>query len=71
MELTTDAMATALQVREDEGVLYGEFAHKGMGQGLFRTFSYVGETQDAFGGSQTGKKGGFTRLICIYMCVCV
>ena len=57
MEVTTDAMATAVRVREDEDVLYGEFAHKGMGQGLFRTFSYVGETQDAFGEQTTCCEG--------------
>ena len=49
MEVTTNMLAAAVQVRQDEGVLYGEFAHKGMGQGLFRPFTYVGETQDAFG----------------------
>jgi len=48
MEVTTDAMAAAVEVRKDEGVLYGQRAHKGMSQGLFKTFSYVGETQDAF-----------------------
>jgi hypothetical protein len=50
-EVTTDTLAAAVQVRADEDVLYGELAHKGMGQGLFLPFTYVGETQDAFGES--------------------
>jgi hypothetical protein len=53
MEVTTNTLAAAVQVRQDEDVLYSELAHKGMGQGLFKTFSYVGETQDAFGESHT------------------
>lgn len=48
MEVTTDTLAAAVQVRADEDVLYSELAHKGMGQGLFKAFTYVGETQDAF-----------------------
>jgi hypothetical protein len=66
MEVTTNTMATAVQVRQDEDVLYREFAHKGMGQGLFKLFSYVGETQDAFGESNCvlGKK---IILICAHL----
>lgn len=58
MEVITDALASAVQVRADENVLYSELAHKGMGQGLFEAFTYVGETQDAFGelDSYLGKK---------------
>jgi hypothetical protein len=62
MEVITNALATAVQVREDENVLYGEVAHKGMGQGLFRTFSYVGEKQDAFGKSNNSPQ---TRILLI------
>jgi len=48
MEVTTDLLTGAVKPREGEDVLYGELAHKGMGQGLFKVFSYVGETQAAF-----------------------
>jgi hypothetical protein len=51
MEVTTDLLTGAVKPREGEDVLYGELAHKGMGQGLFKVFSYVGETQAAFGKS--------------------
>jgi len=48
MEVTTDLLTGAVKPLEGEDVLYGELAHKGMGQGLFKVFSYVGETQAAF-----------------------
>ena len=51
MEVITDGLSSAVKVRPSEGVLYGEQAHKGMGQGMFEIFKYVGETQDAFGES--------------------
>jgi hypothetical protein len=51
MEMNTNGLSSAVQVRAAENVLYGEKAHKGMGQGMFETFTYVGETQDAFGES--------------------
>ena len=50
MEENTDKMDAAVHVRREEDVLYGERAHQGKGQGLFVPFTYVGETQDAFGG---------------------
>ena len=58
MEVTTDLLTGAVKPREGEDVLYGELAHKGMGQGLFKVFSYVGETQAAF-----GKSNGLLEII--------
>jgi hypothetical protein len=58
MEMTTNLLTAAVKPREGEDVLYGELAHKGMGQGLFKVFSYVGETQDAF-----GKSNGLLEMI--------
>ena len=50
MEVFTDHMDAAVQVRPDEDVLYGGHAHEGKGQGLFLPFTYVGEKHPAFGG---------------------
>jgi len=46
MEVIADRMDDATQVRPD--VLYGESAHQGKSQGLFLTFTYVGEKHNAF-----------------------
>ena len=50
MEVFTDKMDAAVQVRPDEDVLYGGHAHQGKGQGLFLPFTYAGEEHPAFGG---------------------
>lgn len=53
LEWNANLLSNAVQIRPPENVLYGEKVHKGIGQGMFEIFTYVGETQPAFGESHS------------------